>query len=78
MATQKHRVSMTVETFGVVDALYHPGGVVTRELARHLGIDPEAGWRSSDVEILTGVFGPGLVTVKLYRDVPFDVTQQER
>lgn len=73
---QKHRVSMTVEIFGFDGWLARPDGFVTREVAKQLGIDYDAGWRMTDVETLVGSLGPGRSTVKLVRDVLFDITKQ--
>lgn len=68
--TLKPRVGATVEVIGTVDAMYHPTGHVTPELAKHLGLDPDAGWRMSEVNTTGGGDGSKkLVTVKLFRSV---------
>lgn len=74
---QTQRVSMTVEVFGMIEDLYSTNGHVSKALAKHLGLDPEAGWRMSDVATISGPLGPGRVTVKAYRDIPFDIAKDQ-
>lgn len=64
----KQKVGMTVEVFGVHKGLYSMG-YVSPDLATHLGIAPDAGWRMTDVNVLTGPQGAGRVTVRLVREI---------
>lgn len=74
---QKQRATMIVEMFGIIDCR-RPDGFVTKETASQLGIDPDAGWRMTNVETLIGSNGPGRTKVTLVRDVALDVITPDK
>lgn len=45
------RLSAIVEAVDTLDGMYVPGGDVSPDVAKHLGLDPDAGWRI--VQIVT-------------------------
>ena len=60
---------MQVQVLGVMEAMYSPTGVVTPDLAKHLGISPDAGWKMTYVETTSSPDEQTLVTVSLERMV---------